>query len=418
MPAGPPGQWQLVNAHSYAVLVRDVMLQPVERYNLLGLPVVRPTRGCTREGDFPGAADGDDGGADAAPWAARHGGGAAAAPDDSPLASVPPGALAGAPLELAEEAGAGGVRPAERRGSSEVDGESEARPLLMGEGAAGRPSVLRGRAMQALHRLRHPHASASDLSSSQPYGSLGGDGDADGVSSTHERGPPGLPPRAPPPAYGTGERARSSGDVAGAGSTQEALQQLPLCEADPAGPGPQPTAAPPGQQHSALTVHGTGTANGRGLGPAGPAADTTPPHHHQHAYHYLWGPALGGHRQGAAQPPPPPCMPVPEDSSEEGAAVAQYFSALFPDTFQRLVPVCNHRVGGGGGGGFLVCVLGGGGEGRYQGGGWGGSSRGVVGARGNRVTAGPAWTSAAGCSRPERRGGCAPCASNAVAHGS
>jgi hypothetical protein len=41
---------------------------------------------------------------------------------------------------------------------------------------------------------------------------------------------------------------------------------------------------------------------------------------------------------------PPPLLAVPQDDSEEAQAVAAFFSQLFPDSFQRLVPVCNHRV--------------------------------------------------------------------------
>ncbi|GLI61840.1 hypothetical protein VaNZ11_004347 [Volvox africanus] len=43
-------------------------------------------------------------------------------------------------------------------------------------------------------------------------------------------------------------------------------------------------------------------------------------------------------------PAPLPLMEVPYDDSEEAAAVAAYYTQLFPDSFQRLVPVCNHRA--------------------------------------------------------------------------
>ncbi|GLC35512.1 hypothetical protein PLESTB_000199500 [Pleodorina starrii] len=378
------GRSHLVNCHHYAVLVRDVVLRPVERFNALGVPVLRSsvelpggaggygsdprdtpdvewgaggaspgtgagagTRVQTRSGLAGGSGSGGDGGGDGRQAGGRGGGGGRRSSGFG--SAVPDGddASDGGRWRSSRSSGGGGSGGC-GESESEVD-ESEHNPLLTpGEGDTGsdgggssalprrrrlRPLLqptsdlpLRDRATHMVRELRNQHQHRQrHLAQAEVELSAGGAGG-------RRQGPPGHGPDSavgaasasgdPLPdlalSLGLGLRVATTGPSCGRSLKSQRQDQQQNQSTSPLAANGLTAAAA-----AAVVV----TSGG---GPSPPAA------------HAVAVPARGS-CSGAA-PAPPPLMEVPYDDSEEAAAVAAYYTQLFPDSFQRLVPVCNHRV--------------------------------------------------------------------------
>ncbi|EFJ50262.1 hypothetical protein VOLCADRAFT_89203 [Volvox carteri f. nagariensis] len=245
------GRSHLVNCHHYAVLIRDVVLRPVERFNLIGMPVLRSST----EGGA-GGGGGEHYGGDRAPR--RYVRGDIEWGDGD-------GACARETRE--EAAGDGGGS-----GHGGLPRPRRHRPLLQP------PSdlPLRDRAVLMVRELRNPSKH----------------------NDHHDRQrksvrTPGL----------------DGGGVAAAASAAGTVDHMTEV----------PYNAKSVELSTAFTRRSVEQGEGTGDGDVRQSEDKAPL-------------------------PGPPDALVPWDDSEEAAAVAAYYTQLFPDSFQRLVPVCSHRA--------------------------------------------------------------------------
>ncbi|GIL64510.1 hypothetical protein Vafri_18391 [Volvox africanus] len=417
------GRSHLVNCHHYAVLVRDVVLRPIERFNAIGLPVVRSS---VEECDPLGTGDVELG------RAVGGGAGCISATAGDALPEVNPQSVSvdyarrcssrgsSSSSDYDGNARRGGRRRQRRCGpeigstvvrtpSSDGNGsgseasegnKSEHNPLLRGndssdgrEGSGGlvkprqhhRPLLqpnsdlpLRDRAAVMVHELqnhrrRNRHRGtlpiptprdgdggvaagtacaalrpsdghvraptvAVELSPVRARGVRDADGGCsreadDGGSNGGDDGTPLLSVATSP--YRVNRRANSSMVPLRAGPLQPreiAGREAGQGAEEPRRPSHEPVSGP-------CVVASYGVASAIGLDDLSGVGSNG-----RHGAH----PAVAAVPKRSScigsVPAPPPLMDVPYDDSEEAAAVAAYYTQLFPDSFQRLVPVCNHRA--------------------------------------------------------------------------
>ncbi|GFR47417.1 hypothetical protein Agub_g9134 [Astrephomene gubernaculifera] len=333
------GRSHLVNCHHYAVLVRDVVLRPLERFNALGLPVMltaaSPPPQSPRTMTTTTEGDGDE---NAAAAAARC---VVATEVDVEQGGGARGGM-GAPRRFGFGCGAAAEEEGEKaEQEAEVD---EHDPLLaaLGDSAVGVSSSsggggfrkydigrrcrrrsdmpLRDRAVHLIHEVRR-------------QGVHGGGGGAGGGSQHPSTRREEVQMTS---ANGAAARVgRRNGFNEEAGMAEDAT----LADEDNNEGRPLlgPFASPAGRRQAAAAAATTTTSCcccTPGVTSLGDVATGTTPN----AAFTGAGACLG------QVPSPPSCMELPYDDSEEAAAVAAYYSQLFPDSFQRLVPVCNHRA--------------------------------------------------------------------------
>ncbi|GIL75559.1 hypothetical protein Vretifemale_5327 [Volvox reticuliferus] len=438
------GRSHLVNCHHYAVLVRDVVLRPVERFNAIGLPVVRSSveeSGPQGTGDVElgrtvaggaGSISATAGAAFLAPNSqscsvnhARSRSRSGGSSSDDDVNTRRRGRRRARRRGPEIGSAVAGAPSRDRNGSDSEGGEgsedSEHNPLLTGdegseggEGSYGKPHrpllqptsdlPIRDRAAVMIHELRNHRRRnrrrsilpiptprdgdsegatvtaggvmrptdgrvgaaivAAELSaacvrgaSSADGGSRAEGGEADEESNVGDDGTPllgatsslyhvgrvGNSAIVPSPAGALGPRGRA---VREAGQGADEPRQTGQSSLRPV--------AVSGVAYPGASTVGLGDPPDLGLN--GITRRERQQQQQQPNKQPNGGSWSGGHASPAtvavpergscmgSVPAPPPLMEVPYDDSEEAAAVAAYYTQLFPDSFQRLVPVCNHRA--------------------------------------------------------------------------